>query len=114
MTLDELIDYCMRKPGAVESYPWGDDELVPKVGGKAFAFIDMAGHAVSLRASSVNVAHEWQARYPDDIQPSAYIGRHGWNRVLLRGRVPDSELHELIDMSYETVLSRLARAKRPG
>lgn len=115
MTLDELIDYCMRKPGAVESYPWGDDdELVPKVGGKAFAFVGMDGNAVSLRASSVDVAREWQARYPDDIQPSAYIGRHGWNRVPLLGGVPDREIYELIDMSYETVVSRLSRAKRPG
>ena len=113
MTLDELIDYCMRKPGAVESYPWGDDELVPKVGGKAFAFIGMGGDSVSLRASSVAVAREWQARYPDDIQPSAYIGRHGWNRVPLRGGVSDPEICELIDMSYETVVSRLTRAKRP-
>jgi len=114
MTLDQLIDYCMRKPGAVETYPWGDDELVPKVGGKAFAFVGMDGNAVSLRASSVNVAREWQARSPDDIQPSAYIGRHGWNRVPLHGSVPDPEIYELIDMSYATVLSRLARAKRPG
>jgi predicted DNA-binding protein (MmcQ/YjbR family) len=113
MRLDELIDYCMRKPGAVESYPWGDDELVPKVGGKAFAFIGMDGSGVSLRASSVTAAREWQARYPDDVQPSAYIGRHGWNRVPLRGGVPDPEIYELIDMSYETVVSRLTRAKRP-
>jgi predicted DNA-binding protein (MmcQ/YjbR family) len=113
MTLDELIDYCMRKPGAVESYPWGDDELVPKVGGKAFAFIGMDDSAVSLRASSVTAAREWQARYPDDVQPSAYIGRHGWNRVPLRGGVPDPEIYELIDMSYQTVVSRLTRAKRP-
>jgi predicted DNA-binding protein (MmcQ/YjbR family) len=27
--------------------------------------------------------------------------------------VPDPEIYELIDMSYETVVSRLTRAKRP-
>jgi predicted DNA-binding protein (MmcQ/YjbR family) len=68
---------------------------------------------VSLRASSVTVAHAWQARYPNDIQPSASIGRHGWNRVPLGDEVPDPEIYELIDMSYETVVSRLTRAKRP-
>jgi len=114
MTLDELIAYCMAKPGAVETYPWGDAELVPKVGGKAFAFIWMEGKAVSLRASSPMVAREWQERYPGEIEPSAYIGRHGWNQVPLRGSVPDTELVELIDMSYETVVGRLPKSKRPG
>lgn len=68
---------------------------------------------MSLRVSSVTIGREWRARYPDDIQPSAYIGRNGWNRVPLQGGVPDPEIYELIDMSYETVVSRLTRAKRP-
>ena len=113
MTLDELIDYCMAKPGAEETYPWGDEELVPKVGGKAFAFIWMQGTAVGLRASSTAVAKEWQDRYPGAIEPSAYIGRHGWNSVPIAGRVPDQEVRELVDMSYDTVVSRLPKSKRP-
>lgn len=113
MKIDELIDYCMAKPGAEESYPWGDDELVPKVGGKAFAFIGMDGGGVSLRASSVAVAKEWQDRYPGAVEASAYIGRHGWNSVPIAGPVPDAEIRELIDMSYDTVVSRLPRSRRP-
>lgn len=114
MTLDELIDYCMAKPGAEETYPWGDAELVPKVGGKAFAFIWMEGKTVSLRAGSPAVAKEWQARYPGEIAASAYIGRHGWNYVPIGGTVPEDELRDLVDMSYDTVVSRLPKSKRPN
>ncbi len=39
MDRDELVTYCMTKPGAEETYPWGEDELVAKVGGKGPAFI---------------------------------------------------------------------------
>jgi predicted DNA-binding protein (MmcQ/YjbR family) len=30
---EQLIDYCLGKPGAEETYPWGEGELVAKVGG---------------------------------------------------------------------------------
>jgi predicted DNA-binding protein (MmcQ/YjbR family) len=35
---EELVAYCLAKPGAEETYPWGEEELVAKVGGKGFAF----------------------------------------------------------------------------
>jgi predicted DNA-binding protein (MmcQ/YjbR family) len=37
MTVDDLVSCCLAKPGAEETYPWG--ELVVKVGDKAFAFV---------------------------------------------------------------------------
>jgi predicted DNA-binding protein (MmcQ/YjbR family) len=37
--LQELVEHCLAKPGAEETPPWGEAELVAKVGGKAFAFI---------------------------------------------------------------------------
>jgi predicted DNA-binding protein (MmcQ/YjbR family) len=39
---DELVAYCPGKPGAEESSPWGEEELVAKVGGKGFASYDAA------------------------------------------------------------------------
>ena len=38
MTHDELVAYCLAKPGAVADEPWEGD-LVAKVGGKIFAFL---------------------------------------------------------------------------
>ncbi len=36
MTRDELIVHAMGCPGAVEDYPFGDELLTVKVGGKVF------------------------------------------------------------------------------
>ena len=41
MDLDEVLAYCLAKPGAEETYPWGDGEMVAKVGGKGFAFVGL-------------------------------------------------------------------------
>jgi predicted DNA-binding protein (MmcQ/YjbR family) len=114
MSLDELIAYCLAKPGAEESYPWGDAELVCKVGGKAFAFIGLSEATVGLKCGvNAEEAGEWRDRYPDDVTISSYIGRYGWNAVRVGGAVPGDELRELVDHSYSAVVAKLPRSKRP-
>jgi len=64
MTLDELIKYCLAKPAAEETYPWGDGELVCKVGGKAFAFIGLESRTVGLKCGpTAEATAEWRDRY---------------------------------------------------
>lgn len=43
----------------------------------------------------------------------AYIGRSGWNTLRLDGSIPDDELREAIDASYDAVVARLPRKHRP-
>jgi predicted DNA-binding protein (MmcQ/YjbR family) len=114
---DRLIAYCLAKPGAEETYPWGDGELVAKVGGKAFAFIGLGEGpgSVGLKCGrSAAEAADVRDRFPHAVTVSAYIGRHGWNSVRLDGTVPAEELRELVDQSYDTVVDALPRAKRPA
>jgi len=76
MKLDELVAYCLAKPGATEDYPRGDEELVAKVGGKGFAFIWLEGDTVGLKCGrDAAEAGDWRERYPDAISQSGYIGR---------------------------------------
>lgn len=42
-----------------------------------------------------------------------YIGRHGWNTLLVGGAIPRDELAEAIDVSYDLVVARLPRSKPP-
>ncbi|MFI9814404.1 MmcQ/YjbR family DNA-binding protein [Saccharothrix variisporea] len=115
MTVDDVIAYCLAKPGAEESYPWGDEELVCKVGGKAFAFIGLPGESVGVKCGvNAEEAAEWRDRFPDDITISPYIGRYGWNRLQLGGAVPEDDVRELLDRSYDAVVAKLPRGKRPG
>jgi predicted DNA-binding protein (MmcQ/YjbR family) len=107
----EVIAYSMAKPGAEETYPWGDGELVCKVGGKAFAFIGLESATVGVKCGPA--ADEWRARYPDAITPSSYLARYGWNTVTLNGTIPSEELTDLLDLSYEQVRAGLPKSKRP-
>jgi predicted DNA-binding protein (MmcQ/YjbR family) len=115
MKVDDVVQYCLAKLGAEETYPWGDAELVAKVGGKAFAFIGLTDDTVGVKCGvNSDEAGEWRERYPEDITASAYVGRYGWNRVRLDGNVPDDEVIELVDISYEAVVAKLPKSKRPS
>lgn len=109
MTTEDLLAYCLAKPGAVETYPFGEQTIVAKVGGKIFAMIGARG--ISLKCG--DEAAEWRARYPDSVHVAAYVGRYGWNSVDLAGAMPEDELRELVDGSYRMTVVRLPRRARP-
>jgi predicted DNA-binding protein (MmcQ/YjbR family) len=111
VTPDDLRDYCLGKPGAWPDEPWEGDS-VAKVGAKIFAFL--GSESVGLKcASTREEADEWLARYPGDASVMAYIGRSGWNTLRIAGTIPDEELRDAIDASYDAVVAKLAKKDRP-
>jgi predicted DNA-binding protein (MmcQ/YjbR family) len=120
VTRSELISYCLTKPGAWQDEPWEDD-VVAKVGGKIFAFFgtdDRAGRggaSVGIKCgASREAADEWLVRYPDDATVMSYIGRSGWNSLRIDGAIPEDELFEAIDASYDAVVAKLPKKDRPA
>ena len=111
MDFNELLAYCLARPGAWRDEPWEGD-VVAKVGEKIFAFL--GDESVGLKCGrSRDEADEWLARYPEDAAVMSYIGRHGWNTLRLSGAIPDQELREAIDDSYLEVASKLPKSRRP-
>jgi predicted DNA-binding protein (MmcQ/YjbR family) len=112
VTPDEMLTHCLGKPGAWQDEPWEGDVVV-KVGAKIFAFLG-SGTAVGLKCGSTrDEADEWLARFPQDAEVMAYIGRSGWNSLRIGGAIPDDELLDAVDASYRTVVSKLPKKDRP-
>ncbi len=106
-----MRDYALAKPGAWADQPW-DGDHVAKVGPKIFAFLGDDTLGVKCGASREE-ADEWLARYPDAARVMPYIGRQGWNVLELDGAIPDDELIEAVDASYDTVVAKLPKKHRP-
>jgi predicted DNA-binding protein (MmcQ/YjbR family) len=114
MKVDDVIRYSLGKPGAEETYPFGEGSLVCKVGGKSFAFIGLESRTVGVKCGpTADGARELRDKYPDAVTVAAYVGRFGWNTVALDGPVPTGELRELVDQSYDTIVSKLPKSRRP-
>jgi predicted DNA-binding protein (MmcQ/YjbR family) len=115
VTYQELLAYCLAKPGAVRDEPWEGD-VVAKVGGKIFAFLGSDDGSVGVGVKcgpDRDVADEWIKHYPDDASVMAYIGRSGWNSLKANGAIPDDEITDAVDASYDMVVSKLPKKHRP-
>jgi predicted DNA-binding protein (MmcQ/YjbR family) len=111
MERDELRAHCLSKPGAWEGFPFGDDVAVYKVGSKIFALIPVRGRAsISLKCSPT-WALLLRDTYPA-VTPGYHLNKRHWNTVGLDGSIPDGEIIEMIDHSYDLVFKSLTRKER--
>jgi predicted DNA-binding protein (MmcQ/YjbR family) len=109
---DRVVAECSAKPGSAEDYPFGDQVAVFKVAGRMFALVLLGSlpGIVSLKCDP-DLAAGLRARYPA-ITPGYHLNKRHWNTVTLDGSVPDDELLDLIDHSYELVVARLPKAEQ--
>jgi predicted DNA-binding protein (MmcQ/YjbR family) len=109
---DQVIAACGAKPGSAEDYPFGDEVAVFKVAGRMFALVSLgqAPGSVSLKCDP-GLAADLRGRYAA-ITPGYHLNKRHWNTVTLDGSVPEEEVLELVDHSYDLVLAGLTRTQR--
>jgi predicted DNA-binding protein (MmcQ/YjbR family) len=109
----DWLAYCLAKPGAWRDEPW-DGQVVVKVAERIFAFLGPAPPVVSLgvKCGDREVADLWLERHPGAGRWMPHLGAGGWNSYVLDGLTED-DVAELIDRSYELVLAKLPRSRRP-
>lgn len=111
MNRDELRAYCLSKPSAAEDFPFGDDSpAVFKVMGKMFALMPLGGTSISLKCDPT-WAVVLRDTYPA-VKPGYHLNKTHWNSLDMDGSVPDDEVREMIDHSYELVVNGLTKAQR--
>ena len=109
---DRMLAACGAKPGSAEDYPFGDGAAVFKVAGRMFALVSLgpAPGSVSLKCDP-RLAEDLRTRYAA-ITPGYHLNKRHWNTVELDGSVPDEELLDLIDHSYDMFVACLTKAQR--
>lgn len=112
MNIETYFEYCLAKSGVTEHFPFDEDTLVFKVGGKMFALASLreweAGNpGINLKCDPER-AEELRANY-DDIRPGYHMSKVHWNSVNVNRDVPDTMVKELIDHSYNLVFKSLTK-----
>jgi predicted DNA-binding protein (MmcQ/YjbR family) len=112
MNLETYYEYCLSKKGVTEHFPFDEDTLVFKVGGKMFALSSLSQWekgqpSVNLKCDPER-AEELRAEY-DDIQPGFHMSKTHWNTISINASVSDALVKELIDDSYELVFKSLTK-----
>lgn len=115
MNIQQYFEYCLSKKGVTEHFPFDEDTLVFKVGGKMFALSSLrewenGAPSVNLKCDPER-AEELRADY-EAIIPGYHMSKVHWNTVAVGGDVPDKMLRGLIDDSYDLVVKSLTKKAR--
>jgi len=108
MNIEQAREYCISKRGIEETFPFDDVTLVFKVKGKMFALLSLdKGTSINLKCDPEK-ALQLREQY-EDITPGWHMNKKHWNTVNYSSVLPDSLVRELIDHSYELVVSSLTK-----
>ena len=112
MSPAELRDYCLSFAGAEETFPFGPETSVFKVAGKMFALSQLG--ADSLRVSlkcEPQLAEALRAAHIA-VLPGYHLNKRHWNTVIIDGSIADETVRDMIEDSYDLVVSTLSRARQ--
>ena len=113
MTLDTVRTICLAMPGATEDLKWGAD-LAFSVGGKMFCVVNTEPpHQMSFKCRPDDFAGLIER---EGLIPAPYLARAMWvQQSGLAGEVLDRhELQQLLQKSYDLVVAKLPKSRRPG
>jgi len=112
MNIEILRDYCLLKNAVTEGFPFDEDTLVFKVGGKMFALcsLDSVPFSVNLKCDpekAISLREQYES-----IQPGYHMSKKHWNTVVVDGSLSDDLIYELIDHSYDLVVKGMTKKQR--
>lgn len=109
MNVEELRHYCLSKKGVTESFPFDAETLVFKVMGKMFCLValERLPPQCNLKCDPQR-ATELRETHDGNIIPGYHMSKKHWNTILL-DNVPPSLVLQLIDHSYDLVVSGLTK-----
>ena len=103
MNIETLRDYCLSKPGAEETLPFGPDTLVYKINGKVFLLVGLDAEDLRFNVKcDPDKAIELRDEYAC-VLPGFHMNKKHWNTVVVDGSVSNALLKEWIDHSYTLV-----------
>ncbi len=111
MDIETIRNYCIKKKGITEEFPFDEVTLVFKVMGKMFVCISLDNPEWIILKCNPDYAIELREEY-SDIEGAFHFNKKYWNQIRLMGEVSDTLILSLIDHSYDEVLMKFTRKMR--
>lgn len=112
MNIQQLYEFCLSKKGVTEHFPFDEDTLVFKVGGKMFCLTSLQQWEKEEPSLNLKCDPERALQLRDEyeaIQPGYHMSKVHWNTVSIGHDVSDKMVVELINHSYDLVFKSLTK-----
>ena len=94
MNVETLREYCLSKPDAEESFPFGPDTLVFKVRDKVFLLTGLDSPDLRFNVKcDPDKAIEVREEFPC-VLPGFHMNKKHWNTIVVDGSVSAKQLKE--------------------
>lgn len=108
MEIEEIREYCLSKKAVTEAFPFDQETLVFKVGGKIFVFLPIEKHpAIFSAKANPEWSEELREKY-HQINGAFHLNKTHWNSILCQGLRKELIL-KIIDHSYDLVFKSLTK-----
>jgi predicted DNA-binding protein (MmcQ/YjbR family) len=108
----ELRDHCLAFPGSAETFPFGAETSVFKVAGKIFALSRLTGEPLEVSVKCEPLLAQQLRAAHSAVRPGYHLNKRHWNTVTIDGSLVDEVLRDMIEDSYDLVVSRLSASRR--
>lgn len=109
MTPDELRDWCLNMPGAIEDFPFAPGVSVFKVAGKMFALSSLAARPLTVSLKCEPLLAESLRNSYLSVAPGYHLNKRHWITVTLNADAGDAMVRDLVQDSYDLVRPRPRR-----
>ncbi|HEY2437930.1 MAG TPA: MmcQ/YjbR family DNA-binding protein [Solirubrobacteraceae bacterium] len=107
-----LRGHCLAFPGSIETFPFGPETSVFKVEGKIFALSGLAQNPLRVSVKCEPVPAERLREAHAAVLPGYHLNKRHWNTVIIDGSVPEQTIKDMIEDSYDLVVSQLSAVRR--
>ena len=107
-----IREYCLSFPGSAETFPFGPETSVFKVGGKMFALSRLAQRPLRVSMKCEPALAEQLRDAHAAVIPGYHLNKRHWNTVIIDGSLRDKMIKDMIEDSYDLVVSRLPASGR--
>ena len=112
MNPTELRDHCLSFTGAEETFPFGPETSVFKVAGKMFALSQLGAASLRISLKCEPELAEALRGANAAIRPGYHLNKRHWNTVIIDGSLPEQTIKDMIEDSYDLVVSALPASAR--
>lgn len=116
MTRQELIDFCLTLAGAYEDYPFKElaegnrwTAMRHRANKKTFAFINVHDNRLCVNLKCDPFEADFLRQAFNDVIPGFHMNKVHWNTVFLNGDVPDEELLQMTQKSYDLIKPKVRK-----
>ncbi len=107
-----LRRHCLSFRGSEETFPFGPEASVFKVGRKMFAISRLAEPSLRVSLKCDPLLAEQLREAHAAVIPGWHLNKRHWNTVILDGSLPTQMVKDMIEDSYDLVVSALPASRR--